>query len=81
MLKVRRILLEGAAKLDEDRLNTKLPLELANLHEHVIHIECRKQIGSILSPRQRQQLEDITRTREHERAEAIGNGATAKIGK
>jgi hypothetical protein len=79
MLRVRGVILTGLARLDRDQVNSKVPWELASFRLRAIEIECRKQIDSVLSPRQRQLLEEITigRLRGHP---DVGVGTTeAKI--
>ena len=79
MLKVRGFVLTELRQLDQDQLDSKVPLELVSLRLRAIEIECRKQIDSVLSPRQRQLLEEIMLRRLHGHLGA-GVGATeAKI--
>ena len=79
MLKVRGIVLTELAQLDQDQLNSKVPLELVSLRLRAIEIECRKQIDSVLSPRQRQLLEEIMLTRLHGHPDAGVGTTEAKI--
>jgi len=79
MLRVRGIILAGLAQLDQDQLDSKVPWELVSLRLRAIEIECRKQIDSVLSPRQRQVLEEITVKKLHGHPN-VGVGTTeAKI--
>jgi hypothetical protein len=79
MLRVRGVILTGLEQLDQDQLNSKVPWELVSLRLRATEIECRKQIDSVLSPRQRQLLEEIMLRRLPRHPDA-GVGATeAKI--
>jgi hypothetical protein len=78
ILMIRRILLSELDQLDHGRLSSNLSLEQAQLRERAIQAESRRQIDSILSPRQRLELDDISRRRQQKRPEEIGGGTEQK---
>jgi hypothetical protein len=71
MFKIRRILLEELSQLDHDSLNNNLSPEQSRRQELAIQVEGRRQIDSILSPSQRQQLEEMLRRRQFESSEGL----------
>lgn len=78
MLRIRRIMLGELDQLDRTRRNNNLSMEQAHLQERAIQEEGRRQIDSILSTRQRQQLEEIARMRQPEKLAATKPGTDQK---